>query len=303
MTGAMIAGAICGLGFYVLARALFPAQPGLSARIARYDDMVRKTTAGRSAPVREAPASRIEHLQRTVGEAAAGFCDRRGWQLRSTRADLAILDKDYETHLAAKVLAPIVALLFVPLLMIVAPYAGLSLQVPLWAGLALAALFFFLPDLQLKQEASRAREDFRHVVGAFLDLVSMNLAGGRGVPEALMAASMIGDGWPMRRIRETLANARISGMTPWQALGVLGEQTNIAELGDLSSALTLVADDGAKIRQSLTARAASMRSREIADVEGKAGQNSQTMLIAQLSFCLGFLIFLMYPSLMQVLNV
>jgi len=43
-----------------------------------------------------------------------------------------------------------------------------------------------------------------------------------------------------------------------------------------------------------------MRSREISAIEGKAGQNSQTMLIAQLLFCLGFLIFLIFPSLMQI---
>ncbi|GAA3235479.1 type II secretion system F family protein [Actinocorallia longicatena] len=304
MTQAMLAGAVCGLGILVLLRALFPPRPGLRSRIARYDDLVKQTASQRGAAPKavDASAGRASRYRTSLGESVAVFCDRRGWQMRSTRADLALVGREYETYLATKVLAPVIALIFIPLLVAVAAFAGISVNVPLWAGLAFAVLFFFYPDLQLKQEAAKAREDFRHVVGAFLDLVAMNLAGGRGVPEALMSASQIGDSWPMRRIRDTLASARISGMTPWQALGALGDEINIVELGDLAAALTLVADDGAKVRQSLAARAGSMRSREISEIEGRAGQNSQTMLIAQLSFCLGFLIFLIYPSLMQVLN-
>jgi tight adherence protein C len=169
-----------------------------------------------------------------------------------------------------------------------------------WLGIFFALIFFLLPDMQLRGEAASRRRDFRHAVSAFLDLVSMNLAGGRGVPEALMTAANVGDGWAVRRIRDALSNARITGITPWQALGRLGEDVNVDELRDLSAALALVADDGAKVRQSLSARAASMRSRELADIEGKAGERSQSMLVAQLLLCAGFLIFLAYPAVMRV---
>ena len=139
------------------------------------------------------------------------------------------------------------------------------------------------------------RRDFRHAIGVFLDLVSMNLAGGRGVPEALMAASEIGSSWALGRIREALANARITGLTPWQALGALGDEVRVDELRDLSAALSLVADDGAKVRESLTARAVSLRRRELADLEGQAGERSQSMLVAQMLLCAGFLVFLTFP--------
>ena len=80
--------------------------------------------------------------------------------------------------------------------------AGVRLPVviPIWLGLALGGVFFFLPDLEVRQKADARRRDFRHAIGAFLDLVSMNLSGGRGVPEALMAASEIGSGWALWRI-------------------------------------------------------------------------------------------------------
>jgi tight adherence protein C len=147
------------------------------------------------------------------------------------------------------------------------------------------------------------RRDFRHAIGSFLDLVAMNLAGGRGVPEALMAASEIGAGWAFSRIREALTNARITGLTPWQALGALGDEVRVDELRDLASALSLVADDGAKVRESLTSRAVSLRRRELADLQGQAGERSQSMLLAQMLLCIAFLIFLMYPAIRALTGV
>jgi Flp pilus assembly protein TadB len=64
----------------------------------------------------------------------------------------------------------------------------------LWLGLLLGTAFSFLPDLEIKQKAAKRRRDFRHAIGSFLDLFAMNLAGGRGVPEALMTASDVGRG-------------------------------------------------------------------------------------------------------------
>jgi hypothetical protein len=64
-----------------------------------------------------------------------------------------------------------------------------------------------------------------------------------------------------------------------------------------------VADDGAKIRASLSARAATLRRRELAEAEGKAGERSQSMLVAQLLICFGFLLFLAYPAVYNIFNV
>jgi Flp pilus assembly protein TadB len=303
MTGALVAGAIAGLGLFALVRALFPPRPGLAAGLAAFDAAVRHRDEAARPSYASPTMEKVTGLRARLGQSMARFYAARGWEQRSVRADLALLDRSYEGFLATKFLLPTAAVLLIPL--VVGYFAVLGLGVstlPVWLCLLFAAVFFALPDLQLRQEAAQRRRDFRHVVGAFLDLVAMNLAGGRGVPEALMTASQIGDGWAMRRIRDALANARIVGQTPWQALGNLGEDVDIVELRDLSAALTLVADDGAKVRQSLAARAASMRSRQLSDLEGKAGERSQSMLVAQLLFCLGFLVFLAFPAVMRVLS-
>ena len=146
------------------------------------------------------------------------------------------------------------------------------------------------------------RRDFRHVVGSFLDLVAMNLAGGRGLPEALMTASTIGDHWAMARIRQALANARLIGITPWDAMARLGEDLGVEELRDLASALALAGDEGAKIRASLLARAASLRRKELADVEAKAGERSQSMLVAPVGHVRRVHVFLGFPAGIAILG-
>lgn len=335
MIATVLCGAVLGLGLFLLVRALFPPRPGLTARLAALDQ-ARDGTGVPLAPL-IAPEEDVSEFRRMLGLRLARFYAARGWEARSIKADLALLGKSFEGFLATKLLLGVSGLLAFPLLVgwLALMGWGVSVQVPLWSALVVCVIFFLLPDAQIRRDAAVRRRDFRHAVGAFLDLVSMNLAGGRGVPEALMTAVAVGSpvttpgapngtanstangaasavtagagpapgsNWAMERIREALANARIVGITPWQALGQLGDEINVDELRDLSAALGLVADDGAKVRASLTARAATLRRRELAEVEGKAGERSQSMLVAQLLLCAGFVIFLSFPAAMKMLG-
>jgi len=300
MTPALIIGALTGLALFLLIFALIPRRVGLARRIAAFD-------AGRAPALRAVSYpgdGRESALSRRLGAALARFCAEQGWEFRPLRANLALVGKSFENYLAAKVMLGFGGLILPPIVLAALGFAGIHLSViiPVWVALVFAAVFFFLPDLELRQQVDKRRRDFRHAIGAFLDLVAMNLSGGRGVPEALMAASEIGEGWAFWRIRDALANARITGQTPWQALGVLGEEVQVSELKDLSAALSLVAEDGAKVRESLTARAVSLRRRELADLEGQAGERSQSMLVAQMVLAGAFLIFLMYPAIQTLLH-
>jgi tight adherence protein C len=294
MISAVVVGAVTGLALFLLIFALIPRRVGLARRIAAFD-------AGRAPALRAVsyPGDGSESaLTKRLGAALAGFCAEQGWQFRPLRANLALVGKSFENYLATKVLLGLFGLIFPPIVLGGIGLLGvhISVFIPVWAGVVFALVFFFLPDLELRQQVEKRQRDFRHAIGAFLDLVAMNLSGGRGVPEALMAASEIGEGWAFWRIRDALANARITGQTPWQALGVLGHEVQVSELKDLSAALSLVAEDGAKVRESLTARAVSLRRRELADLEGQAGEKSQSMLVAQMVLAGAFLVFLMYPA-------
>jgi tight adherence protein C len=299
MTAAVIIGAMIGAGIFLLVIALMPQRISLARQLAAFD------ARPAAASIRRITGEKESEFSRRLGTGLAAFCKEQGWEFPALRNDLALADKSFENFLATSVLLAVFGFLIGPILLLMTGVIGIhvSFIVPIWMGLVLAVIFAVLPYVEVKQKAAQRRKDFRHAVGAFLDLVGMNLAGGRGVPEALMAASEIGGGWSMLRIREALGNARITGQTPWQALGALGEEIRVDELRDLAAALSLVAEDGAKVRESLTARAVSLRRRELADLEGQAGERSQSMLVAQMFLVAGFLVFLVFPVIGVLLGV
>lgn len=296
----MLAGGCVGLGILVLLFAVRPAKPSIAGTLAQLDAS-RAPAPISSAFVREG----LTGWRGSLGTSLTQSLASRGIVLTTTRSDLAVMGRSMEGFLATTVTLGVCGLLFGPvavaLMYVIGLRAGAALPIAL--GVICAVLAAALPTVELRSQAAKRRRDFRHAVGAFLDLVAMNLAGGRGVPEALTMASQVGGGWPFARLRDTLAFARLQGLTPWAALGRLGDELDIEELRDLSAALTLVADDGAKIRASLSARAATLRRRELAEAEGKAGERSQSMLVAQLLICFGFLLFLAYPAVYNIFNV
>jgi len=304
LTLTALTGALAGLGLFLLIRALLPGKKGAVASVAEIDAL-RSRPGGQQQPAAAPEGGGFAGARARLGARVAELYLRQGWELRSLRSDLEVLERGWENFLATKVLLGAAGLFFGPFLFSIAWLIGFgrSPLIPLWLALLFAGLFFMLPDLEVRRDAAAKRRDLRRVVGAYLDLVAMNLAGGRGLPEALKAASEVSDGWALRRIRDALADARITGLSQWAALGELGNRLGVDELKDLSASLALVADDGAKVRASLTARAETMRHRELAEIEGSAGEKSQSMLVAQLMLCAGFLVFLIYPAAMRVFQI
>ncbi|WP_315098014.1 type II secretion system F family protein [uncultured Cellulomonas sp.] len=304
MIGALLGGAVAGLGVLLVVLVLAPPGRRAGAALARLD-LQRAEARERAGilavdPSAGSGAAWVHDLGRRAAATLAGS----GIQLGGLRSDLAVVGRPLDLHLATTVIAAVVGLVapvIVSVLLLVAR-VPLAVSVPALASIAVALVAAAIPTLVVRSKARARRRDFRHVVGSFLDLVAMSLAGGRGVPEALQAASELSDGWAMVRIRDALGTARLRGQTPWSALGALGTELRIDELRDLAAALALVAEDGARVRESLAARAGSMRRRELSDSEGRAGESSQSMMVAQLLLCVGFLIFLMYPALVTVLG-
>lgn len=299
----MAAGAVAGTGMFLLVRLFVQPRPGVAATLARIDAS-RRAGGPYVATADIAELSAVERARLGIGTRIEVEALARGWKLERTHTDLAIMNRPFAVHMGTKVLLGVGALVWLPLMagMLNLGGIGIGTVVPTVLTLGAVVFFFFLPDLVLGKEAEERRRDFRHVVGSFLDLVAMNLAGGRGLPEALMAASSVGDHWAIARIRQALSNARVVGITPWEGVGRLGKELGVDELRDLASALALAGDEGAKIRKSLMARAESMRRKELADVEGQAGENSQSMLVAQLLICAAFLLFLAFPAAYQIVN-
>jgi tight adherence protein C len=299
----MLLGAVAGAGVFLLVAMLQHGTVSGAAALAQLD--AQRNRGRRQATLTADRRHQDESVRmRRVGSELRDALQSRGINLPpSLTANLGMVGQSVETFLARTLLFALLGI-FLPFLVLgpAAAVGAFSLVIPLWLTIFGALIGAVVPYSQLARRAEARRRDFRHVVSSFLDLVAMNLAGGRGVPEALQSATAISDGWAMVRIRDTLEAARLQGTTPWAALGQLGDEVDVDELRDLSAALALVAEDGAKVRDSLSARAGSMRRKELADAEGRAAARSQSMLVAQLLLCVGFLLFLTYPAVARVLG-
>lgn len=303
LIAAMLAGAVAGAGILLATWLLLQTPVSGPVALAQFDS--RLSRGRRQAGLTADRRHRSESVRmRKIGAEIGDSLDTRGIRLPITlTASLSMVGQSREIFLARTVISGLVGFLLPILIATPAAAIGvLSTTIPLWFMLIGALVGLLVPLSQVRKEADERRRGFRHVVSSFLDLVAMNLAGGRGVPEALQAAANISDGWAMVRIRDTLEAARLQGSTPWAALGELGDEVDVDELRDLAASLALVAEDGAKVRDSLTSRAASMRRKELADAEGRAAARSQSMLVAQLLLCVGFLLFLTYPAVARVLT-
>ena len=303
ITWILLGGALSGAGVLMLILILAPPAIQPAAALAELDSQ-RDERRLRQEARRLNPRERaLPDWLDALGYRAAALLRRTGIDLGGLNSDLSVLGRSLERHLVTSLLLGLLGFGAPLLVTALGTLAGRPMgSLPLLACLVLGAAMAALPTARLRSRAAQARRDFRHVVGSFLDLVSMSLSAGRGVPEALDAASALSDDPAMARIRDALAAARLRGETPWAAMGRLGETLRIDELRDLSAALALVAEDGAKIRESLSARATSMRRRELADAEGRAGENSESMLVAQLVIAIGFIVFLVYPALSGIMG-
>ncbi|MBC7593424.1 MAG: type II secretion system F family protein [Kineosporiaceae bacterium] len=297
MIAALTVGAVAGAGLLTAGWALVPPRQDLAAAVGRFDAHRARTRLASS------PAQRLEETR--LGQVLRTMTSRRGLIPDRVRADLALLDRSVESHLVAKLIAGSIGLAIPTSLVVALAAAGVSvgLVVPAFVGVALAVAFSFLPDVSVKQVADRRRGELRRALACYLDLVSMALAGGRGAPEALPSAANIGRGWAFELIADTLTYARYTGVTPWDALKQLGERVDVAELRDLGNALALVSDDGAKIKESLQARAATARKRQLAEAEGAAEKASESIKNAHLLLGFSFLLFLGFPAVAAVLAV
>lgn len=291
----------CGLGAAVclLLFALVPPRPQLASQVNRWE-----RSRSRQAAVTRVAQAEVT-WQQALGQWLAAELAQRGWTMKKLRANLELTDQSLETHLVKKMMLALVGLLIPSVLMGVLFMTGVGgFAMPMvFLGLGFAALLFWIPDVQAAKDAAQRRTELRRALSCYLDLVAMSLSGGRGVPQALPMAANIGTGWAFELIQDTLGRARRVGDTPWAALADLGDRTGMQELQDLGGALMLVADDGAKVKASLTARAATQRRRQLAEAEGAAEKADQTIQIAQVVLAAGFFLFIGFPAVINVMGI
>ncbi|ABD11110.1 hypothetical protein ThrDRAFT_03461 [Frankia casuarinae] len=292
----MLLGVGAGVGLWALVVWLFPPRPSLDEVLAR----LNPTPAPPAAPT-TVPAEQDGWAVR-MGRPFVGLLRAAGLPTVALRRDLATLGRSPEAHLAEKATAAVAGLLF-PSVVGLAFAAGgrpFPWAVPVAVALLLGVVGFLLPDLTVKAEADRQRRAFRYALSAYLSLIQVLLAGGAGVETALTDAANVGNGWPFAAIRRALRTARETRISPWVALGQLGAELQISELTELADAVALAGTEGARVRQSLDAKAAALRVRQAQDAEADANAATERMSIPGVLIAIGFILFVFYPALTQI---
>jgi Flp pilus assembly protein TadB len=216
-----------------------------------------------------------------------------------TASDLELVGRPLEVYAGSVALTTISGALLGPALWTLASIAGTKLPwvVPVWAMLLGAVVGWFLPRALLRAEAAEARTNFRHALGAYLDVLVLLLAAQEGPESAMDLAAEAGEGPAFAELRRAVWQARLAGVPVWDTLDELGRRLRITELREVAAAGSLAGESGAAVRRSLTAKARSLRQAALAEAETVARKRSQALFGPLVLMGLGFVVFLIYPLL------
>lgn len=284
----------CGIaaGLMITGRGLFPRPPSLEEVLAGLDRPVRPISANK------------ESTEDRVGRLSIGLVDRLSFtEAGELRSRLRVSDKSMARFAYEKVLGA-VAGFSLPVIYLVASVFDELPSIPavlaLLFAVAFGALGFMTPDIILSSEADERRAGFRRSLSGYLDVVSILIAGGGGIESALQNAADAGDGWAFAEIRQALARARVRQESPWDALENLGGELGVVELADLASSLALSGTQGARIRNSLTAKADTLRSDEQNAIETIAEVRNQKMAVPLACLSLGLFLFIGFGAIQAI---
>jgi tight adherence protein C len=287
----LLAGVGVGCGIILIFASLRSPRPSVAEALQRMSKPLADTV-----PVGNRASSPVTAMAKAVG--------LEHLLTDSVRRDLRTLGRSTDEHIARCLLCGLALGIAPPLLATVLALegTGISLTVPAGAAVLFAIAGIALPALGLHEEAQKKRRDFKHALSAYLNLVGVNVAAGRGVEGALETAASAGQGPAFSAIRRAVYRAQITGKTPWAALDGLGIEMGIDELRELAATIALAGGVGAKVRESLAAKAATLRKRGLTEIQAAANAASERMAIPVVLLVIGLIVFIGYPAIDRILT-
>ena len=276
MIAMMLLSAVAAIGLLWLYSLAFPAALPLAAQAQQWQRS--RTRAERRAHL-ELTQDRQTWSQRVAEFVIDHLRTRRPDGMQTYERDLAVTERSVEAWLAKLLVWATGGFFAGTGLVALGNAAGLG--VPLIAGpalgLMLAGVATWGEVLGLREDATARREQLIDALSDVLDLVVMKVEGGTSPADALPSITEKGAGWAFNTLHDAIDNARPNGMTPWQALGEVGDRYGVVELLDLRASLQMAQDEGSSIRNTLIARAQSMREARLAVSLGRATRSTEAM--------------------------
>ena len=254
-----------------------------------------------------------EHLRRP-GSVAGGVTPERAPRLMRpivgfmsnqprllpSSSELQLVNRTVEQHVVYLVVAATAGLVVPPLIVGILQGLGLvslGVFVPLLAALALVVLAPFVVHTVVVDEAQSLRSDLRYQVSAYLDVVTMLLAGNTGYEGALEQAAHAGDGRLFVELRRRMRESGARGSSLTDALQRTGVELGLEELQQIAATAALSAAEGAPVARTLAAKCATLRSALSTEQESEARLRTSRLTTPIVGMALIFMALVMYPAL------
>lgn len=243
---------------------------------------------------RDAHVSVVDQLGAHVSEFP--FVQRR----ISSMGALRLIGRAAHTHVGYLVVAMLLGLLVPSLViavLVVTGSASLSLAAPAGLSIIGAILTPLIVHTTAINHADEVRVDLRHQLSAYLDMVTMLLAGNSGHEGALEHAAAAGDGLLFRELRRRMREVATTGNSLVEALALVADDFELTELEQVASATALSAAEGAPVARTLAAKCSTLRSTLSADQEAKARVRNDKVTPPLVGMALLFMALIIYPAL------
>ncbi|MFF9705363.1 type II secretion system F family protein [Streptomyces griseofuscus] len=288
----VLTGGTVGAGVALLVRELLPVQPALESALQR--------SAPASLPMPEPDLDREEMWGRWL---LARLERLPGTRVPAT--DLALLGQGPGVFMLKKAALAALGLLCPAIATVpwIIAGVGLPFYAPAGVGLVIAVLLFITPDLAVRDQARRAREEFAHALSAYLDLVALKRASDAGPAEALEKAAGVGAGWPFLYLQGALRRARLEKIPPYQALTDLAREYELPVLDDVADIMRGSATDGTAVYKALRARTAALNAELLADQAAEANAASEKMTAPGALLAVLVMLLMAFPAVIRMLTV
>lgn len=274
---AALLGAGFGLALFLAVHELRPASPALGPALARL-----QPSPGAAGQVGR---------WRAISRLAA-----RMRQIIPT-TDLRLLGRTPEEFVVSLIVTGFIGLALPSVLLGLLALTGrrFGIGVPVVAAIGFAALLILIVYRDVSRKALVARRECRRAVCAFIDLVALQRAAGRGTEESLTRAASKGTGWVFARIRQTLLRAELEVSAPWDGLKQVGADLGVPELGDLGDIMQTAGVTGAQVYRTLRARAGSLRAQIRTDELARAELRTTQLEIPGALLLVILMLLALYP--------
>lgn len=285
----VIPGIIIGLGVALIVAALVPTQPSLAAAL----DRIGTTTVSEE-------TAYAGTLESRIGSAVLRrFSDNPS--LKLPVADLRLIGMSINRYLYQKVLCAGFGLIAPLAIGLIFQALGLTaFYIPALFGIPLAIGGWFLPNLLVRDQAAEARTEFSRSVAVYMELVGSERISGAPPGKALESAAQVGRNWAFVRIRQTLTEARYSGVAPWDALEQLSLEIDVPDLAEIANVIRLSGEHGASVYETLRAGGQNLRDRLMNEEATEANKATNRMTIPMTLTGVIFMLILGTPFVLNV---